>query len=101
MIRLSSEAQAVVQKFVARGNYDDAEAVLAEALRLLVERDQLTRLKAAIAVGVEQAERGQVVPWTPELLDRLKREAAENVGMGKVFTEKVIPSSRADWGSAG
>jgi len=60
-------------------------------LSALVERDKLARLRAAIAVGIEQSERGQVVPWTPDFMDRLMRQAAENVHLGKPFKDKIIP----------
>ncbi len=90
-IQLSPEAEARVRDLIERGDYDDPEAVLDETLRVLMERDQLARLKELIAVGDEQAARGQVVPWTPDFLDRLKREAAENVRMGKPYKDEVIP----------
>jgi len=55
-----------------------------------MERDKPERLKELIAVGDEQAARGQVVPWTPDFLDRLKREAAEDVRLGRPFKDEVI-----------
>ena len=90
-IQLSSKAEALIRELIAGGDYDNPETVVDDALEALVERKQLARLKAAIAVGDEQAARGQVVPWTPDFLDRLKREAAENVRLGRPFKEEVIP----------
>jgi putative addiction module CopG family antidote len=90
-IQLSPETEALIRELVARGAYDDPEAVVDEALRVLMERDKLERLKELIAVGDEQAARGQVVPWTPDFLDRLKREAAEDVRLGRPFKDEVIP----------
>jgi Arc/MetJ-type ribon-helix-helix transcriptional regulator len=90
-IQLSPEAEALIRELIERGDYDDPETVVDDALDALVERNQLARLKAAIAVGDEQAARGQVVPWTPDFLDRLKREAAENVRLGRPFKDEVIP----------
>jgi putative addiction module CopG family antidote len=90
-IQLSPEAEALVRELVERGAYDDPEAVVDEALRVLMERDKFERLKELIAVGDEQAARGQVVPWTPDFLDRLKREAAEDVRLGRPFKDEVIP----------
>ena len=91
VIQLSPETEAQVREFFERGGYDDPGAVLEEALRVLKERDQLARLRELIAVADEQAARGQVVQWTPDFLDRLKREAAENVRLGKPFRDEVIP----------
>ena len=90
-IQLSPEAEALVRQLVERGDYDDPEAVVDEALRVLMERDKLKRLKELIAIGDEQAARGQVVPWTPDFLDRLKREAAEDIRLGRPFKDEVIP----------
>ena len=90
-IQLSLEAEALVRQLIERGDYDDPEAVVDEALRVLMERDKLKRLKELIAIGDEQAARGQVVPWTPDFLDRLKREAAEDIRLGRPFKDEVIP----------
>jgi antitoxin ParD1/3/4 len=90
-ITLSPEAEARIHELVAEFDYDGPEAVVDEALRVLEERDKYARLKAAIAVGLEQIERGQVIPWTPDFMDRLKREAEEHVRLGKPFADEVIP----------
>jgi putative addiction module CopG family antidote len=90
-IQLSPEAEALVRQLIERGDYDDPEAVVDEALRVLIERDKLERLKELIAIGDEQAAREQVVPWTTDFLDRLKREAAEDIRLGRPFKDEVIP----------
>jgi putative addiction module CopG family antidote len=90
-IQLSPEAEAIVQELVERGYYDDPTAVVEEALRALEERDKLARLRALIAVGIEQCERGEVVPWTPDFMDRVKRESEEHLRLGKPFKDEVIP----------
>ena len=90
-ITLSPEAEARIHELVAEFAYDGPEAVVEEALRVLEERDKHTRLKAAIAVGIEQIERGEAIPWTPDLLDQLKREAEEDLRLGRPFDDDVIP----------
>jgi antitoxin ParD1/3/4 len=90
-IQLSPEAQALIRDLIERGDYDDPESVVDDALEALMERIQLIHLKAAIAIGIEQVARGQVVPWTPDFLDRLKREAAQDVRLGRPFKNEVIP----------
>jgi len=90
-ILLSPNAQALIRDLVERGDYDDPESVVDAALEALMERIQLVHLKDAIAIGIEQAARGQVVPWTPDFLDRLKREAAEDAHLGRPFNDQVIP----------
>lgn len=91
VIQISPESEATIRELVSRWGYDDEEAVVAEALRVLVERDTLERLRALIAVGDEQAARGELVPWTPDFMDRLKRQSVENVRLGKPFKDEVIP----------
>ena len=91
VIQLSPESEATIRELVERGGYDDEEAVVAEALRVLVERDKLERLRALIAVGDEQAARGHVAPWTPDFMDRLMRQSVENVRLGKPFKDEVVP----------
>jgi putative addiction module CopG family antidote len=90
-IQLSPEAEAMVRQLIERGDYDDPEAVVDEALRALVQRDQLTRLRNAIALGDEQAERNEIVTWTPDFLERLKRESEQDVRRGKPLKDEVIP----------
>ena len=50
-IQLSPEAEALVRQLIERGDYDDPEAVVDEALRVLMERDKLERLKELTALG--------------------------------------------------
>ena len=90
-IQLSPEAEAIVRRLIAQGDYDNPETVVDEALRRLIERDQHAKLKAEIAIGIEQIERGEVVEWTPDFLDRLKREAAEEDRLGIPYRDEVIP----------
>ena len=90
-ITLSPEAEARIHELVEEFDYSGPEAVVDEALRVLEERDKYARLKAAIAVGIEQIERGEAIPWTPDLLDQLKREAEEDVRLGRPFDDDVIP----------
>ena len=64
-VSLTPELERLVQDKVKSGLYLSASEVVREALRLLDERDQLRQIRLAelkkkIAVGVEQAERGEV-----------------------------------------
>ena len=90
VIQLSPEAETRIRELIERGGYADPEAVVDEALRALAERDQYAQLKAAIAVGIEQIERGETIPWTPDFFDRLKRESEELVRLVKPFKPEVI-----------
>jgi putative addiction module CopG family antidote len=81
----------LVRQKVETGSYGSADEVIEEALRALEERDRLARLKAALARGDEQYASGRVKTWTPETMDRLKREAAESVRNGKPNRDEVKP----------
>lgn len=89
--QLSPKAEALIRELIENRDYDDPATVVDDALEALMERKQLAQPKAAIAIGIEQHARGQVVPWTPDFLDRLKREAAEDVLLGRPFKDEVIP----------
>lgn len=63
-ISLAQPLEALVQKKVASGFYNNASEVVREALRLMHERDQrdaarLERLRAEAAAGLEALERGE------------------------------------------
>jgi antitoxin ParD1/3/4 len=92
-ITLPPQLEALVQQKVASGMYGDASEVVGEALRLLEERDRLTRLRAALAVGDDQLARGEVVEWTPGLMERLKREADAEERQGLPISDDVTPEA--------
>jgi antitoxin ParD1/3/4 len=76
-VSLTSELEEFVNRKVASGMYQTASEVVREALRLLREHDQLHQskldeLRREIAIGVEQAEQGQVTPLTEELIEQTK-----------------------------
>ena len=65
-VSLTPELEEIVSKKVESGMYHSASEVIREGLRLLVEQDELRKirhaeLKRAITLAVEQAERGEVV----------------------------------------
>ncbi len=90
-IDLPADLETVVREKVESGLYHDSSAVVAEALRLLEERDRLRRLRAALAVGLEQIERGEVVPNTPELHAEVLRTARRMAQEGVTPDPDVVP----------
>lgn len=69
--------EALIRARVESGRYGDAPAVIDAALRLLDERDRIECLRRLVVDAEAEVERGEVVDWTPEFFDRLKREAAD------------------------
>ena len=87
-ISLTAELENYIHQKVESGQYRSASEVIREGLRLLQEQDELHQrgladLRMEVARGVEQADRGQVSPFTEETTERVKargraRLAAEN-----------------------
>jgi antitoxin ParD1/3/4 len=80
IIQLSEEREQIVRSLVEEGRFASEEEVIGEALRLLQERDEqakLAELRREIAVGIEQADRGELVPFDPQAtLERIRSRQA-------------------------
>jgi antitoxin ParD1/3/4 len=79
-VSLTPELESLVQEKVQTGMYHSASEVVREALRLLRERDELRQvglaeLRKEIAVGLEQANRGQTAPLNVKALKSKARAA--------------------------
>ncbi|MFB2918537.1 MULTISPECIES: type II toxin-antitoxin system ParD family antitoxin [Aerosakkonema] len=80
-VSLTPELEKFVQEKVKSGRYLSASEVVREALRLLQEEDQirqlrLENLRKEIAIGIEQADRGEVVDGKEvikELYEKIER----------------------------
>lgn len=65
-VSLTPALEKLIQAKVKRGLYNSASEVIREALRLLDEHDRLRQiklqsLKKQIAVGIKQADRGELI----------------------------------------
>lgn len=90
-VSLTPQLEAMIRHKVESGLYNSASEVVREALRLLEARDRLERLRAVIAIGDAEYARGEGEEWTPELMARLEREAAEEDRLGVPFDDDVTP----------
>ncbi len=66
-IALPSELEELVNAKIQSGQYHSASEVIWEGLRLLEEKDalrqiKLERLRKDIAIGIDQADRGDLAP---------------------------------------
>ena len=66
-VSLTQELEAMVKDKVRGGMYHSASEVIRAGLRLLKDQDKLYEIRLAelrkeVAIGVEQADRGQVAP---------------------------------------
>lgn len=80
-VALTPEIEAWISESVASGLYGSPREVIEEALRLLRERDerrqqQLEALRAEIAIGLEEADRGELAPLD---IDAIKAEARQRL----------------------
>jgi antitoxin ParD1/3/4 len=91
-IQLPPDVEASIRQRVERGQFPDEAEVVREAIRLLDERDlQIDALRAKIGVGLDELDRGEGVEWTPELMERLSREADELYRRGEQPDPDVCP----------
>jgi antitoxin ParD1/3/4 len=82
-IHLSGDREQLVRALIQSGQYASEDEVIDQALRLLQERDdqaKLAVLRREIAVGIEQADRGELEPFDPQAtLARVRsRQASES-----------------------
>lgn len=90
-VSLTPQLEAIIRKQVASGRYNNASEVVREALRLLEERDHLEHLRSLLAVGLEDERRGDLVEFTPELLEDIYWRAEERFQRGEEPDPDVCP----------
>ena len=80
-ISLTPELENIVKSKVQTGLYNNASEVIREALRFMETHEELIyqmkveRLRAKLAVGASQADRGEFVDQTiTEIIDEARRE---------------------------
>ena len=90
-VQLTPEAEALIRQKVESGLYATADEVIDEALRLLDEHDRLRQLRAKLEIGWKQIERGETIPFTPELVAQMKEDAKRMLREGKQPNPDVCP----------
>jgi len=83
-VSLTPELERLVQEKVESGLYNSASEVIREALRLLVEQDELRRLrreelKRQIMVGIEQLDEGRAVVLDEQTREGIKKRGRERL----------------------
>jgi antitoxin ParD1/3/4 len=83
-IHLSGDREQLVRALIQSGQYASEDEVIDQALRLLQERDdqaKLAVLRREIAIGIEQADRGELEPFDPQAtLARVRSRQASETG---------------------
>ena len=92
VVTLSTEIEALIKQKVESGRYGSASEVIQEAVLQLDDRQRdLDRLRAEVAMGFSQLDRGEGVILTPELVDELKLKAAESARLRRPIKDAVKP----------
>lgn len=81
-ISLTPELEKLLSDRVRSGRYRSASEVVREALRLLLERDELQQLrrahlKAQIEVGIADLDAGRFLDFDEAAVDEVKRRGRE------------------------
>ena len=90
-VTLAPEVEAKIRERVESGRYHDASEVVGDALRLLEERERSEHLNALLAVGLEQAKRGELVDFTPEWIEGLEQRVEERFLRGDELNPDICP----------
>lgn len=79
-VSLTPELESMIAQKVRSGLYHSASEVVREGLRLLMQEDELKRLRLGIAAGVEQLQAGQTVS-SDEVRSQLRAKSRQARGM--------------------
>lgn len=91
-IQLPADVEDRIRARVARGDFPDAGEVVREAMRLLEEQErQLDEFRSKLRIGLDQLDRGEGVPYTPELMARIRRDVADRFRRGEQPDPDVCP----------
>jgi antitoxin ParD1/3/4 len=82
-IQIPPDVAASIRQQVERGRFPDAGEVVREAMRLLDEHErQLDALRAKLQSGLDQLDRGEGIPFTPEWSAERARIALKRAAAG-------------------
>ncbi len=91
-VNLSSEMEGYIKNKVTSGFYGNATEVIRDAIRRMqAEENRMTAWQAAIAKGDAQLDRGEGVPYTPELMEGITQSAIEAMDNGQPIDPDVLP----------
>ena len=90
-VTLTPEQEALVREKMESGRFGDPTEVIDEALRLLDEQERLERLRSLMAEGIAQLDRGEGIPYTPELREQIWQNALKKAASGAKLDDDVIP----------
>jgi antitoxin ParD1/3/4 len=90
-IALSPESEELIRQQVEAGVYQDASDLIEDALKVLYHAERFAALKAAVEAGIAEADEGEDLPYTPELLEEIRQEARRLADAGHIPNPDVCP----------
>lgn len=87
-ITLPDHIQAYIERQIAEGRFESEEAVIVDVFEHVIGEHRWEddpKLVAAVA----EADRGEGVPWSPQLMDQIVDEAMENSRRGYQVPDDV------------
>ena len=88
-VNLSSEMEGYIKSKVASGFYGNATEVIRDAIRQMqANENRTTALRAALAKGDAQLDRGEGEAYTSELMERITRSAVKAISSHPNFRQK-------------
>ena len=89
-ITLPPEAQAIIDRKLASGEFATEEEIITSALFTLDLADRVPSVpQEMVADALEQIKRGQTVAWTDDFMERASTRARENARRGKPVSDDV------------
>jgi Arc/MetJ-type ribon-helix-helix transcriptional regulator len=89
--KVAPEDEAVIAELMEIGEYDDSTQVIHEALMARLQQVKHDRLRELIQEGLDDAEAGRVVAWTPSLMEEIRERAKEKARSGAPIPWHVRP----------
>ena len=91
-INLSPEMETYIKGKVSTGFYGNATEVIRDAIRRMqAEEERISAIRAAVAKGDAQLDQGKGIEYTPELKEKILKNARERMHSGKVMKSDVLP----------
>jgi antitoxin ParD1/3/4 len=90
-LHLNPKTEALINDKMATSDYTDADAMIEKALAVLEEYERLLHLRELLAVGAEQADRGEVIPYDDEFRTKARENALRRLAAGESPSPDVCP----------
>lgn len=95
-VRFPEVDENYIKSKVEAGYYTNETEVVRDAIRRMREAEKyyekLEALQAAVEIGHQQMLRGEMIPYTPDFMEKSMQRAKENLAMGKAICDDVKPA---------